>query len=85
MTIKENKYWSVTGLRDMCIRHNLYNSGDNEAYNNLLNGLKLREVTIQEMYAVAKDIVEHTEDNNIENVMFLLNREAINTFYEIEE
>lgn len=85
MTIKENKHWSVTGLRDMCIRHNLYNRGTNEAYNNLLDSLMLREVTIQEMYEVAKNILEHTEDNTIENVMFLLNREAINTFYEIEE
>ena len=40
--------------------------------------------TYENLYRLAKDICEHSEDQTITNVMFILEREAVTTTFEID-
>jgi hypothetical protein len=49
----------------------------------MLNMADRTEPTTKAMYLVAKDIQEHSKDQTITNVMFILEREAVLTTFEI--
>ena len=84
--IIETKRWSTNNIMTMCIKHRLYTRGDVNSYDNMLSLVdKYQEPTNEAIYEVAIDICEHSADNTIENIMFLISREAIDRFYEIEE
>lgn len=84
MTIKEQKCWTWERLRNMCIKHNLYTLGDNEAYDNLFTSMPIDPDT-EAIYMVAKDISEHSEDKPIEHIMYLVANEVVRTYYELAE
>lgn len=76
--------WSYHTVRQACIRNDLYTCGDCEAYDKMLNMADRTEPTTKAMYLVAKDIQEHSKDQTITNVMFILEREAVITTFEID-
>lgn len=82
--IVEEKRWSMESVMECCIRHELYTGGDTKAYTKMLQKVANSEPTILDLYEVAKDIEEHSEDQTIESVMFLLNRVAVTTTYTIQ-
>ena len=89
MTIREIKSIDTDKVRMVCIQHGLYTRGTNEEYTNLFKMCK-EEVTTELLYKLAVDIVEHsrswnTDNEQITNVMYLLNKHAVVTYYEIEE
>ncbi len=83
-TITRNRSWGSDTVRDACIRNDLYTCGGNEAYSAMLDMVERTEPTTKAMYLVAKDIQEHSEDQTITNVMYILEREAVITTFEID-
>ena len=75
--------WSGNSVREACIRNNLYTRGDNEAYSAMLDRVDRNPPTTKAMYITAKDIAEHSRDQSITNVMFILERECVITTFEI--
>ncbi len=82
--IKITRKWSLGSVRDACIKNNLYTCGDCEEYDHMLNWVERLYPSTENMYFIANDIVEHSEDQTISNVMFVLEKDAINTFFEID-
>ena len=83
--IREIRFWSPRTVRDMCIKHDFYTCGDNDEYFNMLELTRKLKPTKTALYTVAKDIVDHSEEGRVEEVMYLLELEAVHTYYEIEE
>lgn len=83
--ITEEKIWSLRSVREVCISYNLYTMGDCEEYGNMLNFVEDNEFTLKNLYKVAEDICNHSPEQTIENVMFLLNKDAVKTFYHISK
>lgn len=85
MKIYEDKIWSGLDVQKVCIRHELYTLGDNEAFRAMLTTVDHKKPTTKNIYLVAKDIKEHSRNNTIENIMYILSKEAVSRFYDIAE
>lgn len=84
--IKVERFWSMDKVRTVCINWNLYTCGDCKAYSHMLFDLVANlDPTPENIYIVAKDITEHSDDQTISNVMYLLERDAVETFYDLGE
>ncbi len=81
--INVERRWSELSVRSMCIKYRLYTAGDCESYRRMLDNVEEMSPTPENMYMVAKDIYEHSDDQTITNVMFLLEKDAVDTFFEI--
>lgn len=79
--------WDTEAIRTLCINNKLYTSGTNEDYEKMLNFVATAEEgpTYNNIYAVANDIVNHSDGQTIENVMFLIETKVIKTFFSISE
>ena len=82
---------SANSVRAFCIKHQFYTRGDCKAYEKMLDYVSnhFDRVTTNIVARVAEDIINHTdmgrldtEDMDIESMMFLLDKECINRFYE---
>ena len=82
--VTRNRSWYADRVRQACIRNDLYTRGDNAAYSKMLDFVDNNEPTSRTLYLVAKDIFEHSKDQTITNVMFILEREAVITTFEID-
>lgn len=82
--VTKNRMWYADRVRQACIRNDLYTRGDNAAYNKMLDFVDGNEPRMDVMYKVAKDIFEHSKDQTITNVMFILENEAVITTFEID-
>ena len=83
-TVTRKRTWGSSTVREACIRNNLYTRGDNEAYMKLLDYADDHEPTTKALYIAASDITRHSKDQTITNVMFILEREAVITTFEID-
>jgi len=81
--IKTNRFWDMESVRELCIKNNLYTCGGCEEYDRMLNMVKSVEPSTENLYRIAKDIVEHSDCQTISNVMFILEK-AVTTTFEIE-
>lgn len=80
-----NRHWSPMRVRETCIKHDLYTCGDNEEYQHMLQCVgSLPYPNIEDLYRIAEDIQKHSKDQTITNVMFLLERDAVITTFEID-
>ncbi len=82
--IKVKRMWSSESVRIACIRNDLYTCGDCKDYSQMLNSVDSMEPTVENLYLIAKDIKDHSDDQTIGNVMFILEKMAVTTIYEIE-
>ena len=73
--IAVNRRWSGMSVRQTCIKHDLYTCGDNEDYEHMLNWVER---------LIAEDIQKHSKDQTITNVMYLLEKDAVTTTFEID-
>lgn len=84
--IKVLRTWSANKVRAMCIAHSFYTLGSNEEYGEMLEFVMEQLPTTESLWIVARDISEHsTDDMPITSIMFLLEREAVVTTFNIEE
>ena len=79
------------GVRNFCIHNNLYTRGDNEDYSRMLQSLgKLHNCTPQRVIAIARDIAEHSDqqdakiDLSLENIAFYLCEDVMHTTLSID-
>ena len=79
------RLWSPSKVREACITNNLYTRGDNEAYSLLLEWIGTVTPTLGNLYLAAEDICEHSTGNSIDNIMYILENEAVVTVYDIED
>ena len=92
--IKATRAWFAEEVREFCIKNGYYTAGDCAAYEKMLQFVSKQDPTTKNIYRVAKDIVDHSDPEYFEfvsdvealqNVMFLLDRDVVMTFYNIEE
>ena len=83
--IEVERKWSFSDVIDVCVKNELYTRGDCRAYDRMLEMVEESDPDLESIYRVAKDIVEHSEDQTISNVMFLLEKDAVRTFFEVQE
>lgn len=79
------RLWSPSKVREACIANQLYTRGDNEDYSLLLEWVGTVSPTLGNLYLAAEDICEHSTGNSITNVMYILEKEAVVTVYDIED
>lgn len=80
------RIWNADSVRSLCIKYSLYTHGNGRSYNEMLNFVGKTEPTVENVYLVAKDINEHSNDERpIESIMFLLEKDAVDTLYDIVE
>lgn len=82
--ITTKRIWSHSSVYTTCVCHNLYTRGDNEEYDAMLNSIDKLEPTPENIYQVAKDIYDHSKDQTITNIMFILEHDAVYTFYYVD-
>lgn len=83
--ITTNRRWSAMSVRETCIKHDLYTCGDNEEYKHMLQSVaRWPYPSIEDLYLIAKDVQKHSKDQTITNVMFLLEKDAVITTFEID-
>ena len=82
--IAVNRRWSGMSVRQTCIKHDLYTCGDNEDYEHMLSWVERLYPNTENLYFIAEDIQKHSKDQTVTNVMFLLERDAVMTTFEID-
>ena len=81
--IAVNRRWSGMSVRQTCIKHDLYTCGDNENYEHMLNWVERLYPNTENLYFIAEDIQKHSKDQTITNVIYLLEKDAVTTTFEI--
>lgn len=82
--IKVKRRWSIDTVRSACTRNSLYTAGTSGEYERMMELVKSTNPTCENLYTVACDIKEHSDDQTITNVMFILERETVITTFEID-
>ena len=72
--IKVIRRWDMEDIMNMCIKHNFYTRGDTRAYTKMLNYVKQKEPTPEEIYIVAVDILDHTDENEDQSITNIIER-----------
>ena len=80
-----NRQWSSSSVRAVCIENELYTRGDNEAYSHMLDCVNQFYPDTENLYLIAQDIEAHSKDQTITNIMYLLEKQAVATTFEIAE
>lgn len=83
--ITTTRHWSADSVRATCIRNSLYTRGTGADYDHMLSWVDRLYPNTENLYFIADNILEHSEDQTVTNIMFLLEREAVATTFEIEE
>ena len=82
-----SRRWNLYTVREFCIRHQLYTRGDIEAYDSMLTYVNDHdEPDVIDIERVALDILDHSsskinETFEIVDIMFLLTKECITTYF----
>lgn len=71
----------------MCISNNFYTCGDTREYSKMLEYVENSKPTLENIYAVAVDILDHTDPNEgqtITNIMCIIENTVVRTTFDIE-
>lgn len=84
--ITTTTHWNTDSVMRACISNVLYTNGDNVEYAAMLDKLAdSPNPTVYDLYAVARDIAEHSEDQTVANVMCILSNDAVTRFFELDD
>ena len=79
--LKIKRSVEASKLRRMCIEHNYYTRGDNEAYGNMLLKYEYKEVNEPELQWLAEDIKSHSNtEDEVVRIAYLILTEACYEF-----
>lgn len=83
--ISEEIRWSSSEIRNMCICNDWYTAGSIREYSDMLEYVEEHEPTKLNIYKVAQDILEHSDDPElyVEAIMFTISNDVVKTFYEV--
>ena len=79
------RLWTAYRVQQACIANKLYTRGDNEAYMEMLATVDIIYPSYENLYLIAKDILEHSIDQTINNIMYILENEAVVTMFSIDD
>ena len=82
--ITANRLWSAGSVRHTCIKNHLYTAGDSEEYEHMLSWVDRLYPNTENLYFIAENIQKHSNGQSITNVMFLLEKDAVTTTFEID-
>ena len=86
MKIIETSEWNACTVRQVCINNGWYTRGDAPSYKLMLEFVDINEPTAKNIHVVATDILLHSyTEMDVTSIMYALKRDAVRTFYEIEE
>lgn len=84
--ITTTTHWNTDSVMRACIRNVLYTNGDNVEYAAMLDKVAdSPNPTVYDLYAVARDIAEHSEDQTVANVMCILFNDAVTHSFELDD
>lgn len=70
--------WSSEYVRRACIRNDLYTIGDSGSYLRMLSDVDNNPNPSDfALFIIAKDIADHSENQTVSNVMYILANEAV--------
>ena len=82
--ITATRRWSMYRMRRMCMDNDLYTSGGVSEYNNMLGFVDTTKPTYENIYLVAADINAHSENQTVENIMYLIERHVVVTMFGVD-
>lgn len=83
--ITRTPHWSVESVRSACISNDLYTRGDCEEYDAMLSRVsRCKNPSDIGIWMIAKDIAEHSKDQTVTNVMYILANEAVRYTFELD-
>lgn len=76
-------------VKQACVAHVLYTAGNTEEYEHMLNQVyklscKDETVTTKDLETIAFDVVKHSHDYNMQEIMFILVNECCITLIDEE-
>ena len=85
----ENRILHADKVRELCIRQNWYNAGNNQNYDDILEYAEGHNGTLEDIRYIAEDIYNHTVSDDwdsynkkdiLENIAFHLVNDCCTTF-----
>lgn len=83
LNITVNRRWSTSRVREVCIENDLYTCGDNEEYEHMLSWVKRLYPNVENLHFIAENICKHSKGQTVTNIMYLLEKDAVVTTFEI--
>lgn len=77
------RHWSLDSVRKACIKNHLYTRGTCNEYDKMLKLVATMIPTYENIYIIARNIKDHSEDRTVIDIMFILENEAVDTTFEI--
>ena len=84
LKITANRRWTAMKVRQVCVDNDLYTCGDCEEYSHMLDRVRELEPTYENICVISKDIMAHSKDQTVTNIMYLLENCAVTTTFEID-
>jgi len=82
--ITSTRDWTAEFVREVCIKNKLYTAGNSKEYAHMLDMVEQLPPNTENIYLIASDILKHSEEQTITNIMFLLENQAVKTFFDVE-
>ncbi len=82
--ITTTRNWTAEDVREVCIKNNLYTAEKSAEYTHMLDLVEKLPPTTENLYIVASDINDHSKKQTITNIMYLLENQAVKTFFDVE-
>lgn len=82
--VLKNTVTDFEDIRALCIKYNWYIKGNSREYENMMKACN-KPATPARMLKMAQDIVEHSEFQDLETVLFILYKDGVNHIASIAE
>lgn len=84
----EHAEWTAEEIRNFCLEEGYYSEGKVREYEEMLNFVDQNEPTPENIYKVAKNILEHSDQEHKRPVVYLIREisiELVDRYYEVRE
>lgn len=84
----ENAVWISEEIRNFCLEEGYYSEGKVRDYEEMLNFVDQNKPTTENIYRVAKNILDHSDEEHERPVEYLMREisvDLVNRFYEVRE
>lgn len=81
--MKRIEKWHWLAVRNSCVKNDFYTRGSNEEYEAMLGMVMYNKYSDDKLREVAEDILEHSEGQTLENIMYCIYADAVNVFFEV--
>lgn len=82
--ITKTYLFEASDVRRCCIKNDFYTCGTAREYEAMLELVSREGYSEETLFEVACDIYEHSKNQTVTNIMFVLYSEAVRTFFEVD-